>query len=61
MEATTENPLRVRPDRWFFVSFSCLTALVVAYGFSHTVGGNLLRAAIARPPMLWVHAFVFFG
>jgi hypothetical protein len=61
MEATAENRLRIRPDRWFFVSFSCLAALVVAYGFSHTVGRNLLRAAIARPAILWVHAFVFFG
>ncbi len=61
MEATTENRVRLRPDRWFFVSFSYLAALVVAYGFSHTVGRNLLRASIARPPILWVHAFVFFG
>jgi hypothetical protein len=61
MEATVENRRRVRPDRWFFVSFACLAALVVAYGFSHTVSGNLLRAAIARPPILWAHAFVFFG
>src|SRR5579862_1028999 len=61
MEATAENRLRVRPDRWFFVSFACLAALVVVYGFSHTISGNLLRAAIARPLILWVHALVFFG
>jgi hypothetical protein len=61
MEATVENRLRVRRDRWFFVSFACLAALVVAYGFCHTVGGNLLRAAIPRPPILGIHAFVFFA
>jgi hypothetical protein len=61
MQATTDNRLRVRPEGWFFVFFSCLAALVVAYGFSHTVGGNLLHAAITRPSILWVHAFVFFG
>jgi hypothetical protein len=61
MDTTQENRLHVRPDRRFYLSFSCLVALVVAYGFSHTVGQNLLHAAIARPLILWVHALVFVG
>ena len=61
MQATGENRLRVRPDSWFYSSFSCLVALVVVYGFSQTIGQNLLGAAIARPFILWVHAVVFSG
>jgi len=29
--------------------------------FSHTIGNNLLHAAIPRPFVLWVHASIFFG
>ncbi len=61
MQATRDNRLHVWPAKWFYFWFSGLVALVVVYGFSHTVGKNLLRAAIARPLVLWVHAFVFFG
>jgi len=47
-------------DGWFFFWFAWLIAAVVAYGFAHTISENLLRAAIPRPTILWVHASVFF-
>ena len=61
MAATTVSRLRPWPDNWFYLCFSCLVAAVVVYGFSETIGANLLRAAIPRPLILWVHAFVFSG
>jgi len=47
-------------DGWFFFCFAWLIAAVVAYGFAHTISENLLRAAIPRPAILWIHASVFF-
>src|SRR5580700_305328 len=40
---------------------SLLIPVVVVYGFSFTVGNNLLHPAIPRPPILYVHAAVFSG
>jgi hypothetical protein len=44
--------------RWFFFAMAIVMAGFVAYGFSLTVDNSLLRPKIARPPILWVHAFL---
>jgi hypothetical protein len=61
MNAIAGNQLRTWPGRWFYFCCSCLIAAVVGYGFSHTIGNNLLHAKIPRPFVLWVHALVFGG
>jgi len=61
MNAIAGNQLRALPGRWFYLYCSCLIAAVVCYGFSHTIGNNLLHATIPRPFVLWVHALVFGG
>jgi hypothetical protein len=61
MDVIAGNQSRAWPGNWFYFCFSFLVAAVVGYGFSHTIGTNLLHAAIPRPVVLWVHAFVFFG
>lgn len=38
---------------------SLLIVAVIAYGFSFTIGKNLLHPAIPRPWMLYIHATVF--
>lgn len=40
---------------------SLLIPAVVVYGFSFTVGANLIHPAIPRPPILYLHAAVFSG
>src|ERR1700729_2881455 len=57
--ATTSSASRIR----FRISFNFVLALVMAavviYGFSHTIGDNLLHPSIPRPGLLYVHAAVF--
>jgi hypothetical protein len=48
-------------DRYFYFFMSLLIAVVVAYGFSHTVSQNLLHAAVPRPLILYFHAAIFSG
>jgi len=48
-------------DRYFYLCMALLIPGIVAYGFSFTVGRNLLHPAIPRPPILYVHAVVFSG
>lgn len=45
--------------RHFYVGMSLLAVAVIVYGFSHTVGDNLLHPDIPRPAILYVHAAVF--
>ncbi|HTZ32553.1 MAG TPA: hypothetical protein VMH31_08860 [Methylomirabilota bacterium] len=40
---------------------SLLFLAIVIYGFSHTLGKNLLHPAPPRPLLLYVHGIVFFG
>jgi hypothetical protein len=61
MDVIAANRSRARPGNWFYFYCSCLIAAVVGYGFSHTIGNNLLHPAVPRPFVLWVHAFVFCG
>lgn len=45
--------------KYFYFSMSLLIAVVVVYGFSHTVNQNLIHATPLRPWILWVHGVVF--
>jgi hypothetical protein len=46
-------------DRFFYLGMSLLVAAVVIFGFSHTIGANLLRPDTPRPLILHLHAIVF--
>jgi len=46
-------------DNYFYFSMSFVIAAIVVWGFSHTIGENLLHAAIPRPLILWFHASFF--
>ena len=47
--------------RYFYFGMSLLIAVVVVYGFSHTIGRNLLHASPIPPFVLTIHAIVFPG
>jgi hypothetical protein len=49
----------LRQNFYFFMSL--LIAVVVVYGFSHTIGHNLLHASPIPPFILTIHAIVFPG
>ena len=46
-------------NRYFYFLISLLVAVVVVYGFSHTVGQNLFRPPSPRPTILYFHAALF--
>jgi hypothetical protein len=48
-------------DRSFYLWMSLLIAGVVVYGFSHTVGGRLIRPPSRPPLILYFHAVLFTG
>src|ERR1700756_424296 len=48
-------------DTHFYFFMSQLIAVIVAYGFSRTIDKKLIHPAVARPPILYVHAAVFSG
>src|SRR5271156_4697084 len=47
--------------RYFYFCMSLLIAVVVVYGFSQTIGQNLLHASPLPPFILTIHAIVFPG
>ena len=47
--------------QYFYFCMSLLIAVVAFYGFSHTIGKNLLHASPIPPFILTIHAFVFPG
>lgn len=53
--------LRKFLDRFFYLGMSLLVAAVVIFGFSHTIGANLLHPDRPRPLILHIHAIVFSG
>ena len=62
------NELRARAIRahggagdYFYFCLSLLIVAVVVYGFSFTIGENLIHPAVPRPRVLYVHAFLFSG
>lgn len=46
-------------DKYFYFAMSLLTAVIVVWGFSHTVDQHLVHAAPPRPLILWFHAIAF--
>src|ERR1700722_7721099 len=48
-------------EKYFYFAMSLLVAVVVVYGFSHTMGANLLHPTVPRPRLLYFHAVLFFG
>lgn len=46
-------------ERNFYFTMALMMVAAVVYGFSHTVEANLLRPAIARPPILYLHVLTF--
>jgi hypothetical protein len=47
--------------QYFYLCMSLMIAVVAVYGFSHTIGQNLLHASPIPPFILTIHAFVFPG
>lgn len=47
--------------QYFYFCMSLLIAVVVVYGFSHTIAHNLLHASPLPPFILTIHAIVFPG
>lgn len=52
------KPVRLL-DRYFYFVMSLLVAVVVVYGFSHTINDNLLHPTVPRPLILTFHAVAF--
>lgn len=48
-------------ENYFYFLMTLLIFGVVVYGFSRTVGQNLIHPAVPRPFILYVHAAVFSG
>jgi tryptophan-rich sensory protein len=48
-------------EKYFYFVMSLLVAVVVVYGFSHTMGANLIHPTVPRPRLLYFHAVIFFG
>jgi hypothetical protein len=48
-------------DKYFYFFMTLLVTVVVAYGFSRTIGENLIHPAFPRPLLLYFHAAVFTG
>jgi hypothetical protein len=48
-------------DKYFYLFMSLLIVAVIVYGFSFTIGNNLIHPALPRPWILYVHATVFSG
>jgi hypothetical protein len=46
-------------DKYFYFFMSLLAAVIVVWGFSHTVNANLFRPVVPRPFLLWIHAAAF--
>jgi len=55
------DTLRSFLGKYFYFCLSLLIAVVVVYGFSHTVNDNLIHAHPIRPIILWFHAIAFCG
>jgi len=48
-------------SRYFYLAMSLLVLVPIAYGFSFTVGKNLIHPSPPRPRLLYLHAAVFTG
>ncbi len=63
--AAASKTVAARPVRllqqYFYFFMSLLIAVIVVYGFSHTIDERLIHAAVPRPFILYLHAAIFFG
>jgi len=57
-KARPSFPVRML-DKYFYFGMSLLIPAIVVYGFSHTIGENLLHPSVPRPTILWFHSAVF--
>src|ERR1700733_3330064 len=48
-------------EKYFYFAMSLLVAVAVVYGFSNTMGANLIHPTVPRPRLLYFHAAIFFG
>jgi len=48
-------------EGYFYFGMSLLIAVVVVYGFSHTVERKLFHPVVARPFLLYIHVAIFSG
>jgi hypothetical protein len=60
-EAGTMSPFKAFVNKYFYFAMSLLVAVVVVWGFSHTVDANLFHAPVPRPLLLWFHGAAFSG
>lgn len=58
-EVRTANQLKTFLSKYFYFCMSLVLAGLVLWGFSRTVGANLLHANPPRPFLLWMHATAF--
>jgi hypothetical protein len=58
-EASTTKQLKRFFTRYFYLCTSLVMAVLVGWGFSHTVDAHLLHASPPRPLLLWFHGAVF--
>ena len=47
--------------QYFYLAMSLLIAVIVVWGFSHTIDQNLIHATPTRPWILYLHGVVFSG
>lgn len=57
--ATSSTANRIRFRFSFNFAMALLMAAIITYGFSQTIGDNLIHPTIPRPIVLYVHAAVF--
>jgi hypothetical protein len=57
-EATPSSANRIQFRFTFNFGMALLMAAIVIYGFSQTIGANLIHPSIPRPRLLYVHAVV---
>src|SRR5262245_40309275 len=48
-------------EKYFYFAMALVIPAIVVFGFSFTIGRNLIHPAIPRPAILYVHAAVFSG
>jgi len=48
-------------EYYFYFAMALVIPAIVAFGFSFTIGRNLIHPAIPRPKILYLHAAVFSG
>jgi hypothetical protein len=48
-------------ESYFYFAMALLIPAIVVFGFSFTIGRNLIHPAIPRPLILYVHAAAFSG